>query len=173
VKVLGVLTAIAAALALQSTLARFVVARGLALDLGLVVVVFTALTWGPVAGLLAGALAGIAQDALSGGIVGVGGLSKTVVGFVVGVAGTQFIVTHALPRFLMFFGATLLNAACFLGLYLALQQRQFSSPYVFVTAQALGNGLLGLLVFKLVETLPGAMERRRARRGSLGSRWIG
>ena len=39
---------------------------------------------------------GLAQDVLSGGIVGVSGLAKTVVGFLSGVVGTQLIVTGVL-----------------------------------------------------------------------------
>ena len=38
----------------------------------------------PVAGMLAGTLGGLLQDMLSGGIVGVGGLAKTLVGFAAG-----------------------------------------------------------------------------------------
>ncbi len=85
-KAVGVLTAIALALALQTTLARFLVVGGaVALDLVLVVVVYVALTSGPVTGMLAGSLAGITQDALSIGVIGVGGLAKSAVGFAVGV----------------------------------------------------------------------------------------
>ena len=35
----------------------------------------------PVTGMLAGTVGGLAQDALAGGIVGIGGMSKTIVGF--------------------------------------------------------------------------------------------
>jgi len=43
-----------------------------ALDLVLVVVVYVALTTGPVSGMLAGSAAGIIQDALSSGVIGIG-----------------------------------------------------------------------------------------------------
>ena len=66
-KAAGVLIAIALALALQTSLARFLVGGTAALDLVLVVVVYVALTSGPVAGMLAGSAAGIVQDALSSG----------------------------------------------------------------------------------------------------------
>jgi rod shape-determining protein MreD len=89
VKAFGVLIAIALALALQTTLARFLVGGTAALDLVLVVVVYVALTSGPVTGMLAGSLAGIVQDALSSGVIGVGGLAKSIVGFLAGVIGQQ------------------------------------------------------------------------------------
>ncbi len=53
---------------------------------------------------MAGTVGGLVQDALAGGIVGVGGFSKTLVGFLVGLLGAQFIVAQSLPRFVMFVG---------------------------------------------------------------------
>ena len=105
---------------MQTTLARFLVGGTAALDLVLVVVVYVALTTGPVSGMLAGSVAGIIQDALSSGVIGIGGLAKSMVGFLAGAIGQQFIVTAALPRFVMFLGATALHAAVFMGLYVLL-----------------------------------------------------
>jgi rod shape-determining protein MreD len=161
VRTAGIVLAVALALALQTTLARYV--RGtVALDLILVVVVYVALTSGPVAGLLTGTFAGLIQDALSTGVIGIGGLAKTLVGFLAGIVGTQFIVTQPLPRFVVFFGATLLHAAVFIGLYTVLDLRHFGTPYAAVTGQAAGNAAVGVVAFQLVELLPGAVERRRA-----------
>ena len=163
-KAAGVIVAVAAALALQTTLARFVIRGTVAVDLGLVVVVFIALTSGPVTGMMAGTLTGLLQDALASGILGIGGLAKTIVGFLAGVIGTQFIVAQPLPRFVVFFGATLLHAVVFIGLYVVLDLTKYSSPpYAGVTGQALGNAIVGVVAFQLTELLPGAIERRRAR----------
>jgi rod shape-determining protein MreD len=161
VKAFGVLIAIALALALQTTLARFLVGGTAALDLVLVVVVYVALTSGPVTGMLAGSLAGIIQDAMSSGVIGVGGLANSIVGFLAGVIGQQFLVTAALPRLLIFLAATVVHAAVFMGFYMLLGLRSFSSPWAAVTSQALGNAAVGLIGFAIVESLPGAVERRR------------
>jgi rod shape-determining protein MreD len=166
VKVVAALVAIAAALALQTTLASLVVRGTAALDLVLIVVVYLALVSGPVTGLLLGTTAGLIQDALSSGIIGVGGLAKTVVGFVAGLLGTQFIVTAPLSRFLVFILGTVIHATIFMGLYMLLDLRQFDSPYAAVMSQAIGNGFLGVVGAELVEWLPGLMERRRSRRVS-------
>lgn len=163
-KALGVLIAIAVALALQTTLARFLVGGTAALDLVLVVVVYVALTSGPVTGMFAGSFAGIIQDSLSSGVIGVGGLAKSLVGFLAGVIGQQFIVTAAFPRLLMFLAATAVNAAVFMGLYALLGSRSFSVAWAAVTSQALGNAAVGLVAFAVIESLPGALERRRTRR---------
>lgn len=159
-----VVLATALALALQTTLARFVIRGTVAVDLVLVVVVYAALTTGPVTGLMTGTFAGLVQDALSSGVVGIGGLAKTVVGFLAGVVGTQFIVVQPVPRFVVFFAATVVHAALFVGLYELLDLRQFGAPYGAIVGQGLGNALVGVVAFQLVELLPGAMERRRMSR---------
>ena len=153
------------ALALQTTLARVVIRGTVAVDLVLVVVVYAALAGGPVTGLLTGTFAGLVQDALSSGVIGVGGLAKTVVGFLAGLVGTQFIVAQSIPRFVVFFGATLVHAVVFIGLYALLNLRPFGTPYAAVLGQAVGNAVVGVLAFQLAELLPGAFERRRAARG--------
>ena len=164
-KSVGVLVAIALALALQTTLARFVVGGTAAIDLVLVVVVYVALTTGPGTGMLAGSVAGIIQDALSTSeVIGIGGLAKSIVGFVAGVIGQQFIVTAALPRFVMFLGATAAHAAVFMGLYVLLNLRTFPSPWAAVVSQALGNAAVGMIAFTIIESVPGIVERRRMRR---------
>jgi len=166
VRAAGIILAVAAALALQTTLARYV--RGtIAVNLVLVVVVYVALMTGPVAGLLTGTFAGLAQDFLSIGVIGIGGLAKTLVGFLTGIVGTQFIVTQPLPRFCVFFGATLLHELVFIGLYTLLDLRHFGAPYAAVAGQAAGNAAVGVVAFQLVERLPGAVERRRAAKGRI------
>ncbi len=160
----AILTAIALALVLQTTLARFVVGGSAAIDLVLVAVVYVALTTGPVTGILAGSAAGLIQDALSSGVVGIGGLSKATVGALVGVIGQQFIVTAALPRLVTFLMATAVHAAVFMGLYIALGLRTFPSPWAAVASQALGNALVGMVAFAIIESVPGIVERRRSMR---------
>jgi rod shape-determining protein MreD len=165
VKALGVFAAIALALALQTTLARFLVGGAAAVDLVLVAVVAVALTIGPVGGLLTGSAAGLIQDSLSSGVVGIGGLAKTIVGFLAGAFGQQFIVTAALPRLVIFVAATVVHGVVFMGLYYVLDLRVFPSPWKPLAAQGLGNALVGIVAFGIIESLPGVVERRRSRRG--------
>jgi rod shape-determining protein MreD len=167
VRAAGVILAVVVALALQTTLARFLFRGAIAVDLVLVAVVYVALTSGPATGLLAGTFAGLVQDALSSSVIGIGGLAKTIVGFLAGVIGTQFIVSQPLPRFVVFFGASLLHALVFMGLYVLLDLRHFDAPYTAVAGQAAANAVVGVLAFQVVELLPGAVERRRAAKNRL------
>jgi rod shape-determining protein MreD len=161
VKAAGLVLATVLALAVQTLIGRLF-GGGTGVDLVLVVVVFAALSYGPVTGLLTGTVAGLVQDAMATGIIGVGGLAKTVVGFIAGAIGTQFIVTHPLPRFVVFFGASATHTAIFIGIYLLLGAGDVDASWQRIAAQAVGNAIIGLLVFKVVDSVPGAVERRHA-----------
>lgn len=157
-----VLVAAAASVAAQTTLNRYF--PGGVVDLVLVVVVFSALTSGRVTGMWTGTLAGLMQDAMSGGVIGMAGLAKTVVGFLAGVISTQFIVTQTFARFVVFILSTVVDAVLFMGLYELLGLRQFNSPVTTIVGRSVANALLGVLAFKLVESFPSALERYRASR---------
>jgi rod shape-determining protein MreD len=165
-----VLGALIGALLVQSMLAGLSLRTGDLVNLVLVAVIYIAIGYGPVAGLLAGAVGGLAQDALSGGIVGIGGLSKTLVGFVVGVLSAQFIVSQSLPRFVIFVGSTMVHELCFGALYALVESRAFSFSYSAALTQALINGAIGILAFYVVEQSPGMAARRRSRRATIGRR---
>jgi rod shape-determining protein MreD len=170
VKLFAAAAALMLALVLQTTLAQVVVRGTGAVDLVLVVVIYIAISSGAATGLLAGAAAGLAQDALSSGILGIGGLAKTVVGFVIGMVASQFIVVRPLPRFVVFFAATILHATVFMGLYELLGLRHFGKPYGGVASQAVANAIVGLVAFQVIEFVPGALQRRAANRGRVSRR---
>lgn len=160
-RALRVLFTIAVALVLQTTLARFLVRGTAGVDLVLVAVAYLGLTLGPVAGILSGTIAGLAQDSLGAGIMGVGGLAKTVVGFLAGIVGTTFIVSQTIPRVLVFFGATLVQLAITTGLYFLLDPQPPVVGRYSALAESVANALLGVVLFQVVDAVPGMMDRRR------------
>lgn len=169
-KVAIVLAALVVALLLQTTIAGMSLEGSSLVNFVLIAVVYLALSMGAMTGLLAGAAGGLAQDAIAGSVLGIGGLSKTLVGFLVGVLGAQFIVSQPIPRFVMFVGATFLHELCFQGLHALVEGQAFQFAYRSVLAQAAVNGILGILAFQLVEGAPGMMQRRDARRSGFGRR---
>lgn len=164
-KAVGVLLALVGALALQTTIAGLTMSGARLVNLMVVAVVYVALVYGPVTGMLAGTIGGLAQDALGGGILGIGSLSKTVVGFLAGLLGAQFIVAQSIPRFVMFVGATIVHEVCFQGLYAIVEARAFRLEYQPLLTQAAINAVVGLAAFFVVESGPVLLQRRRARRG--------
>ena len=154
---------IAIALACQTTLARFFVGDDVGVDLVLIVVVFAALSGGPVVGLWTGTAGGLVQDVLSGGIVGVSGLSKSVIGFCVGAVGSRFILARIRQRLVVLAAATAAHAFCFAGVYALLEP----SPVVTladVLTQVGSNTVVGAMVVTAVEHVPSLWERGRRRR---------
>ena len=165
-----VFAALVVALLLQTTIAGLSLEAGSLVNFVLIAVVYIALSMGALTGLLAGAAGGLAQDAVAGSIVGIGGLSKTLVGFMVGVLGAQFIVSQPIPRFVMFVGATFLHELCFQGLHALVEGQALQFGYRSVLTQASLNAAIGIFVFQVVEGAPGMMQRREARRSIFGRR---
>jgi rod shape-determining protein MreD len=170
VKTVAVVLGLAVALVLQTTISGLLIGHTIAVNLVLVAVVYLALAFGPVTGLLAGMAGGLAQDALAGGIVGIGGLTKTLVGFLVGVLGAQFIVSQFLPRMVMFVAATFVHEMMFEALHALIEGRAFAPRYSAWLLQAAVNGAIGMLAFWVVESGPKMLDRRRARRAAFSKR---
>lgn len=169
-KAAAVVLVLVGALALQTTLSGMLTGGTIAVNLVLVAVVYLALSYGAVTGTLTGMVGGLAQDALAGGIVGLGGITKTVIGFVVGVLGAQFNLTTTVPRLVMFVAATFVHQIVFEGMYALLGGRPFAFQWSALLIQALANALIGIMAFLVVEKGPEAAQRRRAGRSSLSQR---
>jgi rod shape-determining protein MreD len=154
---------IAVALVLQTTLARFLVRGSIGVDLVLVAVIYLSLKAGPTVGMLTGTVAGLTQDALMTGIVGIGSLGKTIVGYLAGTVGRAFIVAQPVPRFLVFFAATVVEMTVITLLRVVVGPGPAIVPVGSIVAQAFGNSLVGIVLFQLAETRRGVVERRRDR----------
>lgn len=163
-RIVAVLAALVVALLLQTTIAGMSYKAGTLVNFVLVTVVYVALSFGAVAGLLTGAAGGLVQDAIAGGVVGVGGLSKTLTGFVIGVLGAQFIVSQPPARFVMFVGGTLLHELCFQALAALVEGQTVLFDWQTMLMQAGINGIIGVAAFQIIEGAPGMLQRRRARR---------
>ena len=103
--------AILGAVLVETALGYLISEPGRYLDPFLLVVVYCALRGGEGQGLLAGVAAGWVQDLLFGGpILGLSALAKLLVGFVVGAAGSHFLISGASPRALVLLLATAADA---------------------------------------------------------------
>jgi rod shape-determining protein MreD len=171
VKFTSVLLTVIVSVLLQVTLARFTVGGTWVFDLVLVGVVFAGLQWGPTAGLIGGTLGGLLQDLLSGEIVGVSGLAKTLVGFVAGLVGTQFVLTRPQGRSIIVAGCSLAHRGLMLALAALIEQRWPGVSWGAMLAETGLNTAAALLLFQVTGALPGAIARRRgSRRASLSRR---
>ncbi len=156
----------AAAMTAQTALAWSVSGTAANLDLPLIVVVLAALARGPLTGLWTGTAVGLVQDVLSGGVAGVNGFSKSVVGVAAGAAGERLLLTTVWQRSLLLAAATFVHAACFFGTYAFVPTTPIGS-WPDVAAQGAANALAGGAAVGAAGRLP----RRRKRRGPEAARW--
>ena len=158
----------AAALAVQTALAWSVSGNVANLDLPLIVVVLAALSRGPLAGLWTGTAVGLFQDVLSGGIVGVSGLCKSVVGVAAGVAGERLLVTASWQRGLVLVCATFVHAGCFFGTYFFIPTTVLIGSWRDVVMQGIANALAGSVAIGLAGNMARWQRRRQDRPAQSG-----
>ena len=151
--------AIVVALGVQATLARLAGGARANIDLPLVVVVFAALSRGPMVGLWTGTVAGFAQDVLSGGIVGVSGLTKSLVGVAVGGLGSQLLLAGVWHESLVLAAATVVHAGCFVAVYALVPVAGPTASWTAVGVQAAANVAAGAVAAGLVRRGPGLWAR--------------
>lgn len=170
-KLTGVIATVVVAVVLQMALARYMIGGRWVFDLVLVGVVYSALSWGPAAGILAGTLGGLVMDALSLTVLGAGGLVKTIIGFLAGVVGAQFVLARPAARTLVVAGATVGARALMFALSAIMYQRWPAFSWADTLEEVCLNTIAGLIAFQTAESLPGSLAKTRARRrSSLGRR---
>jgi len=168
----SILLTMVLAITLQLMLARYTVGGKWLFDLVLVGVVYSALNWGPVAGMLAGTFGGLIQDVLSNDIVGTGGLSKTIVGFTTGALGAQFVVARPAGRMLLVAGASFLHRVIILGLHALVDQHWPGMPWTAMLGETGLNSICGLVLFQASERFPGFWNKsREGRRSGIRRQW--
>ena len=132
----------------HATLTPLVSVAGVTPDLPLIMVILLALRRGPEFGCLAGFVTGLLQDAAGGGLIGVQAMTKAVIGFGIGVAGSRLRVSQPLVQVP---GLVMLTIAEGLARFALLQIFRFPAPFgelmmYVVIPQALFNGFVGAAV---------------------------
>tara|TARA_Y100000588_G_C14184396_1_gene895186 strand:- start:689 stop:1195 length:507 start_codon:yes stop_codon:yes gene_type:complete len=152
VKDLRIVFGLIAALICQTTLLlRF---DAVNFDLILIVVVFSALSRGHLVGLWSGAVSGFVQDVMSGGIIGVSGLAKSLAGVLVGLAGSQFLISTIWHRVAILMAASIFHVLCFMGVYLLIDQVSVSTFIPLAMEQAFLNGFIGAIILLVAAGFP-------------------
>jgi rod shape-determining protein MreD len=144
-------------------------------DFPLVVVVYIALQRDAWRALVAATIAGLTVDAVSGGLIGASGFSKTAVAFLIYFAATRVNLENPLLRIPVLAAATALSAALYFALHRMLGQ-QLHTPFVKTLAyQVIGTTVAGTLALLMLNNLFSdrgtqrrqfAVRRRVARRNT-------
>lgn len=151
-RLFGIALALLAALLLQTALTRVLPGQARIFDAFLLVMVYYGLANGESQGMLVGALGGWIQDIQFGGsVLGLSGLTRVMIGFAVGTAGTRFHLSEPAPRALVLFLAALADALVFGGLASAFDVAVTRLSPLQMLARAGVNALAGVLLFGLVD----------------------
>jgi rod shape-determining protein MreD len=146
VKGVQVVLAILLAFVIQTLWGRYLSARHAYFDLFLLTTALAGLSGGRVVGMGAGTAAGLVQDAFSGGMLGLNGLSKTVVGYLAGLAGNRLILRGFPARFVFFVLASATDLGVLFVLGLAVGRPLVWGQGLLPLYIALGNGLIGAVI---------------------------
>jgi rod shape-determining protein MreD len=133
------------------------------IDFPLIIVVYAALQRNSIRALLFGTLSGIITDALSGGLLGSNGFSKTVVAYVVSEIARRVYLDNLILRIPVLAGACLLNALVYYGLHRLLGQAPAGDVVITIAYLVIGTTIVGTLVYLLFQNFSANKMRHKRR----------
>ena len=114
-----------------------------AVDLFLVVAVFTALRGSLLGGMFAGLAAGLVTDTMSGGLYGLYGFADTIVGYSAAFAAQRLVIQRTTAVWLVFSAGAAVQQTVVIGLSRVLLEDPALPGYLPVVLKVAVTGLLG------------------------------
>ncbi len=139
------------------------------IDLPLIIIVYAALQRDALRAVLFGAIGGLAVDALSGGLLGANGFSKTLVAFVVSEIARRVYMDNLLLRIPVIAGASLLDDSVYYGLHRLFGQEPNVPVVATIAYSLIGTTIAGTAIFLLLDFVM-ADRVRKSRREMFPSR---
>ncbi|MEJ7623396.1 MAG: rod shape-determining protein MreD [Pyrinomonadaceae bacterium] len=133
------------------------------IDFPLIVVVYAALQRNSIRAILFGTFAGLAVDALSGGLLGANGFSKTLIAYMVSEMARRVYLDNLILRIPIIAGACFLDDLIYLGMHRLFGQNPSADPLITVAYSLIGTTIVGTLVYLLMQNLAGERPRSRKR----------
>jgi rod shape-determining protein MreD len=133
------------------------------IDFPLIIVAYAALQRNTIKALLYGTLAGLAVDALSGGLLGANGFSKTLVAFVISEIVRRVYLDNLLLRIPVIAGACLLNEFVYYGMHRLLGQEMTAQFVPTVAYTLIGTTIAGTIIYLILDSFfaENVIKRRR------------
>ncbi len=152
--------ALIVAVALQWTL-RNVAEPFSYVDLPLIIVVYAALQRNSIKALFFGTIAGISVDALSGGLLGANGFSKTLVAFVVSEIARRVYLDNLLLRIPVIAGACLLDDLVYYGMHRLLGQTLYGQLFITIAYTLIGTTIAGTFIYLWLDSFSSESLKRK------------
>lgn len=150
------------AVVLQWTLRN--VAEPLAfIDFPLIIVVYAALQRNSIKAILFGTFAGIAVDALSGGLLGANGFSKTLIAYAVSEIARRVYMDNLLLRIPVIAGASVVNSLIYFGVHKLLGQEPSGQILIIMAYSLIGTTIAGTVTYLILDSFFTGKKRLRKR----------
>lgn len=122
------------------------------IDFPLIIVVYAALQGSSIRALFYGTLAGIAVDALSGGLLGANGFSKTLIAFIVSEIVRRVYVDNLLLRIPVIAGACLLDDLVYYGMHRLMGQEPTGEFVTTLGYTLIATTIAGTIIYLLLDS---------------------
>jgi rod shape-determining protein MreD len=151
------------AIVLQWTLRNIFEPSGY-IDFPLIIVVYAALQRNSIRAIIFGTVSGLAVDALSGGLLGASGFSKTLVAYMVFEMARRVYMDNLLLRIPVIAGACLVNDMVYFGVQRLFGQAPTADVLVTMSYRLIGTTIAGTLVYLFLQNISGDTKVRRKKR---------
>lgn len=121
------------------------------IDFPLIIVVYAALQRDSLKAIFFGTFAGIAVDALSGGLLGANGFSKTLVAYIVSELARRVYMDNLLLRIPVIAGACLLDDLVYYGTHRLLGQEPAGPVFVIISYTLIGTTIAGTMIYLVLD----------------------
>lgn len=133
------------------------------IDLPLIIIIYAALQQNAMRAILFGTFAGLAIDALSGGLLGANGFSKTLVAYLVSELARRVYLDNLLLRIPVIAGACLIDDLVYYGVHRLLGQEPSGNVMVIVAYSLIGTTIAGTMIYIFLDYLLSEKVRGRKR----------
>ena len=121
------------------------------IDFPLIIVVYAALQRDSLKAIFFGTFAGIAVDALSGGLLGANGFSKTLIAYAVSELARRVYLDNLLLRIPVIAGACVLDDLVYYGLNLLLGREPIGQFVEIISYTVIGTTIAGTIIYILLD----------------------
>ena len=132
------------------------------IDFPLIIVVYAALQRDAIKAIFFGTFAGLAVDALSGGLLGSNAFAKTLIAYIVSEIARRVYMDNLLLRIPVIAGACLLDDLVYFGLHRLLGQDPVGNLLITASYTLIGTTIAGTFVYILLDYV--LVEKKRARK---------
>lgn len=133
------------------------------LDLPLIIVVYAALQRNAIRAIIFATIAGVAVDALSGGLLGANGFSKTLVAYVISEIARRVYLDNLLLRIPVIAGACLLDDLVYYGMHKLLGQNMGAALFETLAYTLLATTIAGTFTYLFLDSFSSDSLKKRRR----------